>query len=266
MVMKINTCSPRKILQPCALSGNKYQIDPYIGCEHHCCYCYAQNQAETDWTKEILVHQDFKTQLTQELSRLDPQPIYFGWNSDPYQPSEETLQHTRQALKLLAEGGFSACILTKSNLVTRDIDLLTCMPGSSAGFSIAFHDDDIRILFEANAPLNRQKITGLKALKEAGIETYVLVTPIMPMITDVEACIEMVAPYADRLWFYALSIDSQGDRNWQNLRMILDIHYPDLTRSYRQIVFSGDHPYWIELRGKLEEIRSSSGLDMRIHL
>jgi DNA repair photolyase len=264
--MKINTCSPRTILQPCELSGYKYQIDPYIGCEHHCNYCYAHNKVETDWTEEILVHKDFKTQLTQELLDLNPQPIYFGWNSDPYQPSEETLQHTRKALELLAEGGFSVCILTKSNLVTRDIDLLTRMPDSSVGFSIAFHDDDVRTLFEANAPTNHQKITGLKALIEAGIETYVLITPIMPLITDVEACIKMVVPYADTLWFYPLNMDSEGDRNWQNLRMILDNHYPNLTEVYRQVTFSSGHPYWKELREKLEDFRSSSYLDMRIHL
>jgi DNA repair photolyase len=264
--MKINTCSPRKIMQPCALGGYTYQIDPYIGCEHHCYYCYAHNSAETDWTQEILVHKDFRTQLLQELSVLDPQPVYFGWNSDPYQPAEVTHRHTRQALELLSERGFSVCILTKSDLVTRDIDLLTRMPDSSVGFSIVFHDDELRVLFEANAPPNHRKITGLKALREAGIDTYVLVTPIMPLITDVEACIDMVAAYADTLWFYGLSIDSESDRNWQYLRKILDIHYPDLTESYRQMAFSSDHPYWIELRSKLEGIRDKTGLDMRIHL
>jgi DNA repair photolyase len=140
------------------------------------------------------------------------------------------------------------------------------MPDSSVGFSIAFHDDELRILFEANAPPNHRKITGLKTLREAGIDTYVLVTPIMPLITDVEACIDMVAPYADTLWFYGLSIDLENDRNWQYLRKILDIHYPDLTEGYRKMAFSSDHPYWVELRSKLEGIQDKTGLDMRIHL
>jgi DNA repair photolyase len=179
---------------------------------------------------------------------------------------EATHKHTRQALEILAERGFSVCILTKSGLVNRDIDLLAKMPGSSVGFSIAFQDDDVRILFEANAPPNNQKVATLKALKEAQIETYVLICPVMPFITDVEACIEMVASYADTIWFYGLSVNSEVDRNWQHLHHILDCHYPDCIEQYRKIVFSSDHPYWDELRGRLEEIQAKSGLDMEIHL
>jgi DNA repair photolyase len=264
--MKVKTCSPRKILQPCELSGYKYQIDPYIGCEHHCNYCYALNQAETDWTQEILVHPNFAEELARELSMLDPQPIYFGWYSDPYQPAEANQKHTRQALEILAERGFSVCMLTKSGLVTRDINLLERMPGSSVGFSVAFHDDGIRMLFEANAPPNNQKIAALKVLKTAEIETYVLICPIMPFITDAEACIEMVASYADTLWFYALNINSESDRNWQHLCQILEYHYPNHVEQYRQIAFSGDHPYWVELHGRLKDIQIKSGLDMEIHL
>jgi hypothetical protein len=76
----------------------------------------------------------------------------------------------------------------------------------------------------------------------------------------------MVAPYADTIWFYALSINSDQDRNWQHLCQIFNRHYPDLTEKYRQTAFSGDHSYWVELRGKLEEIRTKSGFDMEIHL
>jgi DNA repair photolyase len=264
--MRIRTCSPRKILQPCELSGYEFQIDPYIGCEHRCYYCYAVNHAETDWRLEILVHQDFGEQLVHELSVIEPQPIYFGWYSDPYQPAEATHNHTRQALEILAEGDFSVCMLTKSGLVTRDINLLERMPASSVGFSIAFHDDDIRMLFEANAPPNSQKISALRALKESGIETYILICPVMPFITDVEACIEMVTSYANTIWFYALRFNSEQDRNWQHLNKILDRHYPELTEKYRQIAFSGSHPYWDELRVRLEEVQAKSGFNMEIHL
>jgi DNA repair photolyase len=264
--MKISTCSPRKILQPCELRGYDYQIDPYIGCEHYCAYCYALNQAETDWTQEILVHPNFTEQLARELLELEPQPIYFGWNSDPYQPVEATRQHTRQALELLAGRGFSVCVLTKSGLVTRDIDVIARMPGSSVGFSIAFQEDEIRVLFETNAPPNHHKVGGLRALKAAGIETYVLICPIMPMITDVEACLKMVAPYADAIWFYALSMVSERDRNWQILQQILKSYFPDLIELYRQAAFSDAHPYWSDLRYKLEEIRLRTGLDLKIHL
>jgi DNA repair photolyase len=264
--MKIGACSPRKILQPCELSGYRYQIDPYIGCEHHCYYCYALNQAETDWTQQILVYPDFAAQLAIELSSQKSQPIYFGWSSDPYQPVESTHQHTRRALELLAERDFSACILTKSDLVTRDIELIAQMPGSSVGFSIAFQIEDERGLFEAKAPPNRRRVAGLKALKEAGIQTYALICPIMPFITDVEACVEMVAPYADTIWFYALSMESEGHPNWRNVLEILNLHYPGLAESYRRSVFSSDHSYWTHLRGELKALQSKTNLNMKIEL
>jgi DNA repair photolyase len=248
------------------LRGYRYQIDSYKGCAHHCHYCYALNQAETDWTQEILVHQDFATQLERELSFLEPQPLYFGWNSDPYQPAEETHRHTRQALELLADRGFSVCILTKSDLVTRDIDVIANMPGSSVGFSVAFQDEGVRELFEAKAPPNDQKIAALKRLKDVGIETYVLICPIMPFITDIEACIELAAPYADTIWFYALSMVSEEDRNWRYIHKIIKRHYPELTDQFRQSAFSSDHPYWNKMRAKIETHQLESGLNMRIEL
>jgi len=56
--MNIKSCDNRSIRSPCTLQGRNYQVDPYIGCEHYCYYCYALNQAETDWNKEVLIHED----------------------------------------------------------------------------------------------------------------------------------------------------------------------------------------------------------------
>jgi DNA repair photolyase len=264
--MKVRPCSNRPILEPCSLEGYAYQLDPYIGCEHRCHYCYALNQAETDWAEEILTHQDLIGQLSHELSALEPQPIYIGWNSDAYQPCEGNCRQTRQALELLAARGFSVCILTKSDLVVRDIDLIAGMQGSSVGFSIAFQDEHIRQLFEAAAPPNERRIEALRRLRAAGIETYVLITPVMPFISDVKALIEMVAPYADTIWIYGLSFEGEGDRNWGNVRSILECHLPEMTAKYRQIAFSVDHLYWVELRQELEALQRRRGLDLRIGL
>jgi DNA repair photolyase len=264
--MKIRPCSDRPILEPCSVEGYAFQLDPYIGCEHRCYYCYALNQAETDWAEEILVHRELVGQLGRELSALEPQPMYIGWNSDAYQPCEASYGHTRQALELLAQRGFPVCILTKSDLVTRDMDLVASMPGSSVGFSIAFQDEGVRRLFEVAAPPNERRLEALRRLKEGGIETYVLVTPVMPFISDVRALIDLVAPYADTIWIYGLSLKAEEDRNWHNLRDILERHFPELVEPYRHITFSADHPYWAELRGELEASGRERGLDLRIGL
>ena len=262
--MKVRPCSPRPILEPCSLGGFSYQIDPYIGCEHDCGYCYALNHAETDWSTEILIHPDLVGRLRQELSR--PQPIYLGWNSDPYQPVEAVHGQTRQVLELLAERGCPVCILTKSDLVTRDVNLLATMPGSSVGFSFAFADEPVRQLFEARAPSHNTRLQALETLKNAGIDTYALICPVMPFITDVEALIDMLARCAATIWIYPLSMESETDRNWQNLREILGRAYPGLVEEYRRIAFSPADPYWIDLRRKLEQIQRERPLDLRIQI
>ena len=235
--MKIGTCR-RPLLEPCELEGFSYQLDPYIGCEHLCYYCYALNNATTDWSAEILVHEDFISRLEHEIANLKPQRIYMGWNSDPYQPVEAHRLETRHALEVLKSHGFSVCILTKSDLVARDIDLLKAMEGASAGISLAFQDESVRKLFESKAPPNEQRLAGLKQLKAAGISTYALICPVIPFITDVDRLVKQVEPWADSIWVYPLEMKSENDRNWQNTRAILEQHFPHLTEDIKRIVFT----------------------------
>ncbi|MGD8758838.1 MAG: radical SAM protein [Anaerolineales bacterium] len=264
--MNVQTLHRDKILEPCGLSMYEFQIDPYIGCQHHCLYCYALNGAQTDWEHEIRIHEDLVPRLRQELDGLSPQGFYLGWNSDPYQPAENRHRQTRQTLELLGSHGSSACILTKSDLASRDIDLLKQMPGSSVGFSFAFQDEETRKIFERQAPPNHQRLAALNAFKQAGIETYVLITPMLPHLTDVEALIDMVSADADTIWLYSLSMISEQDTNWRNVQEIMARDFPDLAASFREIVFSPDHAYWKELRPKLESIQAERGLDLRIGL
>lgn len=264
--MNVRPVTRGPIIQPCSLEGHAYQIDPCIGCEHLCAYCYALNRAETDWMQEILTYEDLAGQLGQELAGIQPQSIYMGWNTDPYQPSEKVQRQTRLVLELLASKGHSACILTKSGLVARDVDLLVTIPSSSAGVSLAFQDEQVRQLFEANAPPNEQRIGALEVLKEAGIRTYALICPVMPFLTGVRRLVGMVAAWVDTIWVYALSMETEEGRNWQNVQGILDRHLPEMAEPYRQIAISADHPYWLKLRHDLEEVQARSGLDLRVKL
>ena len=264
--MKVRQLSGKKILQPCSLEWYKYQIDPYIGCEHHCNYCYTLNQNDIEKTKEILTYKDITGQLIEELSGLKPQTVYMGMNTDPYQPCEEIYQQTRKVLELLSYRKFSVCMLTKSDLICRDIDLVKSMPGSSTGVSIAFQKESVRQLFEANAPSNRRRIKALKRLKESGIETYVLINPVMPFITDVEALIEKVSPYTGTIWIYGLRMESKKDKNWKNIKSILEKNFPDLLEKYKDIAFKENHPYWLELRQQLKSLQREKKLNLEIRV
>jgi DNA repair photolyase len=254
----------RPILEPCSVPGLAYQLDPYVGCEHGCCYCYAQNDPGV--TDEVAVRPGLPGRLEAELARLEPQRIYIGWATDPYQPAEAVHGQTRRALDVLERRGFGACVLTKSGLVTRDADVLARMPDSSAGVSIAFPDENVRRLFEPHAPPNEARIRALEALKAAGVTTYALVCPVMPFITDVEALVDAVAPHVDTVWFYALAMQRDTDRNWRSVRAVLDQHFPGLRELYEDIAFSPEHAYWGRLRGTLRDLAADVGPEMRIEL
>lgn len=264
--MKVSICSYRSVLSPCGLKEIDYQVDTYVGCEHHCYYCYVLNQAETDWSKKILMHKDITSQLRKEIEKISPQSIYMGYHTDPYQPCEEEYRQTRKVLELLLENGFSASILTKSNLVLRDVDILREMDSAAVSVSVAFNDNHIRRHFEANTMDTEARIDALIRIKDAGIKTGALICPVIPFITDVIPLINMLSPHADEIWIYGLSILERSDRNWKNVQRILYNHFPDLENQIETVIFSKDHLYWAQLRKKLIELQKDRQLNLNIHL
>lgn len=265
-MMNVKTCHNRSILNSCKLQGHNYQVDPYIGCEHYCYYCYALNQAETDWRKEILIHEDIAGKLEPELAEIVPQPIYMGWQTDPYQPCEAQYRQTRQVLALLVKNGFSASILTKSDLVLRDMDLLQKMDMPSVSFSVAFNDNQTRRFFEANTLDTEQRIQALHQLKNAGVRTGALLCPVIPYITDAVELIDLLAPCTDIVWIYGLSINDRSDKSWLNMKAILNREYPELLEQIEAVMFSREHLFWTQLRGDLERVKDDRQLNLNICL
>ena len=262
--MEIKKCLPQRILKGCSLEAFNYQMDPYIGCEHLCCYCYDLNSTDLNWEKEIMIHEDIIGKLAREIEPLEPQTIYIGMNTDPYQPAEKEYFQTRKVIELLLEKGFSVSILTKSGLVTRDIDLLSSDANSSVGVSIAFHNEDIRKLFEKKAPAVDERVKALQELKNSGIRTYTLICPVIPFITAVEPIIEMVEPYSDAIWIYKLQMENKKDRNWANVKRIIRDKFPRLTDSFTEVVFAKSHPYWECLRNNLKSIKKAKAVAIKI--
>ncbi len=264
--MRVSVCSKRPILESCDLKDRDYQIDPYIGCEHYCYYCYALEGAETDWSEEILVHEDLVDRLSAELDGIPPQPIYMGYHTDPYQPCEAEYGQTRKVLELLAEKGFSASILTKSDLVVRDMDVLKEMKDAVVSVSVAFNDNETRKRFEANTMDTERRVEALRLCREAGIETGSLLCPVIPYITDTMQLIDLLVPHADRIWIYGLSIMDRSGRSWPNVQEILKSHFPDLLGRVEPVIFSREHLFWTKLREELVVLEEKRGLDLRIHV
>ncbi|CAD7840684.1 MAG: Radical SAM domain protein [Olavius algarvensis Delta 4 endosymbiont] len=264
--MKVSECTSRPILAACGLKDIDYQVDTYVGCEHYCYYCYALPQAETDWSKEILIYNDIVDQLGKELDEIPPQTIYMGYHTDPYQPCEAEYRQTRKVLALFLKNGFSASILTKSDLVVRDIDILKEMNAAAISVSVAFNDNQTRRLFEANTIDTEKRIAALNKLKEAGVRTGALLCPVIPYITDAIQMIAMLEPYADVIWIYGLSINDRSGQNWLNIQKILRDQSPTLIEQIEPVIFSKDHSYWAELRESLEMLKKDRKLNLNIHI
>jgi DNA repair photolyase len=187
-------------------------------------------------------------------------------NTDPYQPLERESKQTRRVLELLEERGFSSCILTKSDLVERDIDLLKRMPAASVGVSVSFQDETVRKHFEQNTIPTGDRLKALRKIKQAGIETYVLISPLMPLITDVEVLIQDVCDCAGTLWIYPLRVESRDDKNWRKIEQILSSYFPMIKERFEEIVFTFDHTYWQSVRERLKDLSTRTDVDLEIHV
>jgi DNA repair photolyase len=173
-------------------------INPYRGCEHGCIYCFARPthafhdlSPGLDFESRLFAKPDAAKLLRQELSKRGyvPAPIAIGTNTDPYQPIEAKWRIMRSVVEVLAETNHPFCITTKSDRVTRDIDLLAPMAEKnlvSVAVSITSLTPEISRTLEPRAPAARKRLAAVNALSSAGIPTSVAIAPVVPGITDCE--------------------------------------------------------------------------------
>lgn len=264
--MEVSVCTNRPILAPCGLKNFDFQVDTYVGCEHLCYYCYVLEKAETDWSKEIQIYPNIVDQLSAELDSISPQKIYIGYQTDPYQPCEDKYRQTRKVLELFLKKGFSASILTKSDLVVRDIDILKNMNAAAVSVSVAFNDDATCQLFEANTMATEQRVDALRQLKNAGIHTGALVCPVIPYISDAIKLVDMLVPYTDEIWVYGLSINDRLGKNWLAIQEIISNQFSSIVAQIEQAIFLKEHIYWTQLRDNLVALKNDRQLNLNIHL
>ena len=173
-------------------------INPYRGCEHGCVYCFARPthtylgfSAGLDFETKLVAKYRAAELLRKELAKpsYKPETLAMGTNTDPYQPVEKKLQITRQVLEVLSETNHPVTIVTKSNLVLRDIDLLA--PLAEKGLvrvclSVTSLDRKLARTLEPRAPTPAKRLAAIRTLHEAGIPTGVMTAPLIPALNDHE--------------------------------------------------------------------------------
>ena len=173
-------------------------INPYRGCEHGCIYCYARPthaylglSPGLDFETQIFAKRNGATLLRQALNKpeYEPKSIALGAVTDPYQPTERRLGLTREILEVLEACKHPVGIVTKSNLVTRDIDILARMAEQNVAkvaISITTLDRQVARKMEPRAATPERRLDAVRQLSAAGIPTTVMVAPIVPGLTDHE--------------------------------------------------------------------------------
>ena len=178
--------------------GFDASINPYRGCEHGCIYCYARPTHEylgfsagLDFETRILVKEDAPELLRRELSSLRwrPQVVALSGNTDPYQPAERRLRVTRGCLQVFAEFRNPVAVVTKSELVVRDADLLRELArfdAAAVALSITTIDAELARDMEPRASLPARRLAAIETLARAGVPAGVIVAPVIPGLNDHE--------------------------------------------------------------------------------
>ncbi|MCX7765521.1 MAG: radical SAM protein [Candidatus Sumerlaeia bacterium] len=226
----------KSILSKSGIGGVDFAINPYIGCEHGCIYCYAKFMCKytghiEPWGSFVDVKINAVEVLARELKKAWQKEIFIGSVTDAYQPVEKEYKLTRKILELLSRIKTSVYIQTKSDLICRDLDVLKTLSEIEVCWTIITLDETERHLLEPGATPIQNRLKALENFSSAGIKTAVFIGPLMPFMTE-ERVTELLTAvvnrgarkiFIDRL-NYASSYAS-------NLRLALMNRYPEFARN-----------------------------------
>jgi DNA repair photolyase len=251
--MVINEKTASSILNKSGIPGISWVINPYTGCLHSCVYCYATFMRRftghsEPWGKFLDVKVNAPELLEKELRRKTiTGTVMLSSVTDAYQYAEAKYKITRRLLEILLEHDVTVEILTKSDLVTRDIDLLKRFRNASVGLSIMTTDDRAGRHFEPYAPAPSKRLAALNKLKESGIGTWAFISPYLPGISDVEKLFMKLRGIADET---AIEAFNMRGACLQGVKKVMKQHYQDMLSGWE--MQASDSRYWdhIELLGR----------------
>ena len=230
------------VKQPDTYFGLKYNMNLYRGCQHQCIYCDSRSECyQIEYFADIHVKVNAVDLLSDALPRKRVRgTIGFGSMNDPYMPVEKKYQLCRRALEVIAQHQFPVHIITKSDLVLRDIDLLERINTdtyAAISFTITTADDELAKQIEPGAPPSSARFAAMRTLSEAGIHTGVTMMPILPFIGDTEENITRLVELAHEagaayiLPWFGMTLRA-GSRDWFYDQ--LERRFPGVKQKYVQ--------------------------------
>lgn len=237
--IKIKTC--KSALSKSGLESD-YALNPYTGCSHGCKYCYAPFVLNEDrqWGSFIDIKRNIPKVLADELNKITG-TVRIGSVTDPYQEIESQYKLTWMCLEQLKKKEIPTIIQTKSDLVTRDIDVLKDMD-IDVGFTITSLDDDFRKKFEPNSPSVSRRLSALKELMDNDIDVWVFIGPLLPYFNERDEELIRLSETLESLGVEEIYLDKLNMRKgiWKKLKNIL----PEQVYSEYKEIFSRNKNYF----------------------
>ncbi|MDP1629729.1 MAG: radical SAM protein [bacterium] len=197
--MKIREIQAKNILSKSKVYN--WTINPYVGCQHACFYCYAIfmkrfSGHKENWGEFVDVKINAPELLTEEIKRKKAGRVWISGVCDPYQPIEKKYELTKKCLEVLQKNDWPVTIQTKSPLVLRDLALLKKFKEIEVGLTITTADEKIRKIFEPEVSSVEERIKALDKLHQKGIKTYVMIAPLLPKAEDLVSKLKGKIDYA----------------------------------------------------------------------
>ena len=257
----------KSILTKSRLPEADYVINPYIGCQHSCKYCYARfmkrfTHHKEPWGEFVDVKLNAAAILEKEINKAKPGLILLSSVTDPYHPLERRYKLTREILKILLKHQFPISILTKSDLALRDTDLLKQFKHCEVGFSFMSFNPRYSKDFEPLASPPERRLAAMQTLKQNKISTYAFIGPIFPHITNLS---EMFPTFKKLKASYVFCENlNHKAGNWQEVFRIIKTRYPLLTKDY-QSIFLEKNNYWDRVESGIKELSKQYNLKARVY-
>ena len=228
--------------QPDTYFGLKYNMNLYRDCMHRCIYCDIRSECYqiVDFDGEVLGKVNAIELLRKELaSKRVKGVIGLGSMNDPYMPLERKINLVGRALEVIAEFGFTIHIITKSDLILKDLEIIKLISQvyDTISFTITTTDDDLAAKVEPYAPRPSARLKAMRVLTDSGIQTGVTMMPILPFIEDNEDNITAIvekAAEAGATYILPWMGMSMRDRQREYFYNQLDQHFPGVKKKYVQ--------------------------------
>lgn len=249
-----------------------YSLNCYTGCTHRCVYCYAHfmqrfHPHEEPWGSFVDVKVNAVETLKRQLRRVHAGSVFISSACDAWQPIEADYRLTRRCCELLLERGFRLHLLTKSDLILKDFDVF-CQGAVRVGVTLTTLDERLRATWEPDAASIERRCHVIEEARRAGLETGMMLGPLLPFLSDSQEAIEELLKCARDLGVGAIWVDAMNPRPrvWPAVAKLLRSQFPELLSAYQRILFDPKcrKEYLGELHARIARAAERAALTGRV--